>query len=323
MGFSTTLALGIFAVPLGADAPRSGKVVRVGMLNTGQPRSASFVQAFEHRLRELGYVEGQNLVFEFRTAEGRAERLPDLALALVELNLDVLVVTGPEAALRAAQQAASTLPIIVVAIDFDPIARGYIGGLARPGRNITGLFFQQFELTGKRLEFLKHALPELKRVAVFWDAFSADQLPVAEAAAREVGVQLQPIELRQPPYDYPSAFSAAAVGRVEAVLPLTSPVFFRERAHLLALLDTHRLPAIFSHREFVDAGGLMAYGPNFAEMWRRAADYVDRLLQGAKPADLPVEQPRRFEFVINRKTAQALDLTLPPMLLFQADAVIQ
>ena len=328
MGFSTvvsiiTLALGIFAMPLGADAQRSGKVVRVGMLNTGQPRSASFVQAFEHRLRELGYVEGQNLVFAFRTAEGQAERLPDLAVALVQLNLDVLVVTGPEAALRAAQQATSSLPIVIVAIDFDPIARGYIAGLARPGGNITGLFFQQFELTGKRLEFLKHALPELRRVAVFWDEFSADQLPVAEAAARGVGVQLQPIELRQPPYDYPSAFSAAAVGRVEAVLPLTSPVFFRERDRLLALLGTHRLPAIFSHREFVDAGGLMAYGPSFEEMWRRAADYVDRLLQGVKPADLPVEQPRRFEFVINRKTAQALGLTIPPTLLFQADEVMR
>ena len=328
MGFSTivsiiTLALGIFAMPLGADAQRSGKVVRVGMLNTGQPRSASFVQAFEHRLRELGYVEGQNLVFAFRTAEGQAERLPDLAVALVPLNLDVLVVTGPEAALRAAQQATSTLPIIVVAIDFDPIARGYIAGLARPGGNITGLFFQQFELTGKRLEFLKYALPELRRVAVFWDMFSADQLPVAEAAARGVGVQLQPIELRQPPYDYPSAFRAAAVGRVEAVLPLTSPVFFRERDHLLALLGTHRLPAIFSHREFVDAGGLMAYGPSFEEMWRRAADYVDRLLQGVKPADLPVEQPLRFELIINLKTATALGLTIPSSLLFQADEIIR
>jgi putative ABC transport system substrate-binding protein len=243
------------------------------MLNSGQPRSASFVQAFEHRLQELGYVEGQNLVFEFRTAEGRAEQLPALAVALVQLRLDALVVTGPEAALRAAQQATSTLPIVMIAIDFDPIARGYIAGLARPGGNVTGLFFQQFELTGKRLEFLKHALPELRRVAVFWDMFSADQLPVAEAAARGVGVQLQPIELRQPPpYDYPSAFNAAAVGRVDAVLPLTSPVFFRERARLLSLLDTHRLPAIFSHREFVDEGGLMAYGPSFEEMWRRAAD---------------------------------------------------
>src|SRR5262245_33391459 len=203
MGFSTvvrllTLALGLFAVPLGVDAPQATQAVRVGMLNTGQPRTASFVQAFESRLRELGYVEGQNLVFEYRTAEGQAERLPDLAAALVHQNLDVLVATGPEAALRAARQATSTLPIVMVAIDYDPIARGYVAGLAQPGGNITGLFLQQLELTGKRLEILKHALPELTRVAVLWDAFSADQLPIAEAAAREVGVQLQPIELRQP-----------------------------------------------------------------------------------------------------------------------------
>src|SRR5215510_2318845 len=328
MGFSTvvsiiTLALGIFAVPLGADAQRSGKVVRVGMLITGQPRSASFVQAFEHHLRELGYVEGQNLVFEFRTAEGRAERLPALAVALLQRNLDVLVAVGAEAPLRAARDVTHTIPIVMLAIDFDPIARGYIAGLPRPGGNITGLFFQQLELTGKRLELLKDVLPRLARVAVFWDAFSADQLPAAEAAARDLGVHLQPVALRQPPYDYASACRAAAEGRAEAVLLLNSPVFFRERAPLLELLGTHRLPAIFGHREFVDAGGLMAYGASFEEMFRRAADYVDRILQGAKPAELPVEQPRRFEFVINLKTAQALGLTIPPTLLFQADEVIR
>jgi ABC-type uncharacterized transport system substrate-binding protein len=211
----------------------------------------------------------------------------------------------------------------MLAIDFDPIARGYIAGLPRPGGNITGLFFQQLELTGKRLEILKDVLPQLAQVAVFWDAFSADQLPVAEAAARGLGVHLQPVALRQPPYDYTSACRAAAEGHAEAVLLLNSPVFFRERAPLLELLGTHRLPAIFGHREFADAGGLMAYGASFDEMFRRAADYVDRILQGAKPADLPVEQPRRFELVINLKTAQALGLTIPPTLLFQADEVIR
>ena len=225
--------------------------------------------------------------------------------------------------LHAARHATSTIPIVMIAIDYDPMARGYIAGLPRPGGNITGLFFQQLELTGKRLEFLKEALPKLTRVAVLWDAFSADQLPAAEAAARGVGVQLQPIELRQPPYDYASALSTAAAGQAEAVLPLMSPVFFRERTLLLGLLDTHRLPAIFGQREFADAGGLMAYGVSFDEMYRRAADYVDRILQGTKPADLPVEQPRRFEFVINLKTAQALGLTLPPGVLFQADEMIK
>jgi putative tryptophan/tyrosine transport system substrate-binding protein len=235
----------------------------------------------------------------------------------------VLLVAGPEATLRAARDATRTIPIVMLAIDFDPIARGYIAGLPWPGGNITGLFFQQLELTGKRLEILKDVLPQLAQVAVFWDAFSADQLPVAEAAARGLGVHLQPVALRQPPYDYTSACRAAAEGHAEAVLLLNSPVFFRERAPLLELLGTHRLPAIFGHREFADAGGLMAYGASFDEMFRRAADYVDRILQGAKPADLPVEQPRRFELVINLKTAQALGLTIPPTLLFQADEVIR
>jgi putative ABC transport system substrate-binding protein len=328
MGFSTvvsiiTLALGIFAVPLGADAQPSGKVARVGILSAGLPRSASFLQAFEHRLRDLGYVEGQNLIIAFRTGEGKAERYPALVTELVDLHVDVLLVMGSEAPLRAARDATRTIPIVMVAISYDPMARGYIAGLPRPGGNITGLFFQQLELTGKRLELLKDVLPQLTRVAVLWDAFSADQLPAAEAAARSLGVHLQPVELRQPPYDYASAFRTVAEGHAEALLPLMSPVFFRERAPLLELLGTHRLPAIFGLREFVDAGGLMAYGVSFDEMFRRAADYVDRILKGAKPADLPVEQPRRFEFVINLKTAQALGLIIPPAVLFQADKVIK
>ena len=328
MGFSTvvriiTLAVGIFAVSLGADAQPSGKVARVGMLSAGLPRSASFFQAFEHRLRELGYVEGQNLSIAFRTGEGKAERYPALVAELIDLHVDVLLVMGSEAPLRAARDATRTIPIVMVAIAYDPMARGYIAGLPRPGGNITGLFFQPLELTGKRLEILKDVLPQLTRVAVLWDAFSADQLPAAEAAARGLGVHLQPVELRQPPYDYASAFRAAVEGHAEAVLPLMSPMFFRERASLLELLSTHRLPAIFGQREFVEAGGLMAYGASFDEMFRRAADYVDRILHGATPADLPVEQPRRFEFVINLKTAQALGLTIPPTVLFQADKVIK
>jgi len=328
MGFSTvvsiiTLALGIFAVPLGANTQPSGKVARVGMLSAGQPRSASFLQAFEHRLRDLGYVEDQNLIIEFRTGEGKAERYPALAAELVDLHVDVLLVSGPEAPLRAARDATRTIPIVMVAIDYDPVARGYIAGLPRPGGNITGLFFQQLELTGKRLELLKDVLPQLTRVAVLWDTFSADQLPAAEAAARELGVHLQPVELRQPPYDYASALRTAVEGRAEAVVPLMSSVFFRERVPLLERLDTHRLPAIFGQREFVEAGGLMAYGASFDVMFRRAADYADRILRGTKPNDLPVEQPTKFELVINLKTAKALDLTMPPTLLFQADEVIR
>jgi putative ABC transport system substrate-binding protein len=312
----------ILTAPLAVEAQPPTKVARVGML-AGNPRSAVQWVAFEHRLRELGYVEGKNLVLEFRTAEGKAERFRDLAAALVQLNLDVLVVPSAQLALRAARQATSTVPIVMIAIDFDPIAQGFIAGLARPGGNITGLFLQQLEVAGKRLEFLKDALPQLTRVAVLWDAFSADELPAVEAAARRVGVQLQPIELRDPPYDYMSAFSTATARRVEAVLPLTSPVFFLERARLLERLETHRLPAIHHQREFALAGGLMAYGASITEAFRRAADYVDRILHGAKPADLPVEQPTKFELVINLKTAKALGLKIPPSVLGRADQVIE
>ena len=317
------LALGLLCVPLTGEAQRPGKVARVGILSAAQPRSASFLQAFEHRLRDLGYVEGQNLIIEFRTGEGKPERYPALAAELVQRHVDVLLAIGPEAPLRAARDATRTIPIVMVAIDYDPIARGYIAGLPRPGGNITGLFFQQLELTGKRLELLKGALPKLTRVAVLWDAFSADQLPAAEAAARELRVQLQPVELRQPPYDYASAFSAAAEGRAEALLPLMSPVFFRERGRLLKVVGTHRLPAIFGQREFADAGGLMTYGVSFNEMFRRAADYADRILKGTKPADLPVEQPTKFELVINLKTAKALGLKIPQSIMIRADQVIQ
>jgi putative ABC transport system substrate-binding protein len=278
-------AIGILYLPLNGEAQRPGKVARVGMLSAAQPRSASFLQAFEHRLRDLGYVEGQNLIIEFRTGEGKAERYSALAAELVQRHVDVLVASGPEAVLRAARDATRTIPIVMVAINYDPVARGYIAGLPRPGGNITGLFFQQLELTGKRLELLKGTLPQVTRVAVLWDAFSADQLPAAEAAALELGVQLHPVELRDPPYDYVSAFRAAAAGRAEALLPLMSPVFFRERAPFLELVGTHRLPAIFGQREMADAGGLMAYGVSFNEMFRRAATYVDKILKGTKPSD--------------------------------------
>jgi len=317
------VTIGLLAMSLGADAQPLGRVARVGMLSAAQPRSASFIQAFEHHLRDLGYAEGQNLIVEFRTGEGKAERYSALAAELVQRRVEVLVASGPEAVLRAARDATRTIPIVMIAIDYDPIARGYVAGLPRPGGNITGLFFQQLELTGKRLELLKGALPQLTRVAVLWDAFSADQLPVAEVAARGLGVHLQPVELRQPPYDYASAFRAAAAGRAEALLPLMSPVFFRERAPVLELAGTHRLPAMFGQREFVEAGGLMAYGASFDEMFRRAAYYVDRILKGTKPADLPVERPTRFELVINRKTAQALGLTIPPSVLARADEIIE
>jgi putative tryptophan/tyrosine transport system substrate-binding protein len=319
-----TLALVILTAPLAVEAQLPSKVARVGFLQVTSPRSASFVQAFEQGLRDLGYVEGQNLVIEFRTAEGNVERLPALAAEFVQRKVDVLVAGGPEAVLRAARDATSMIPIVMVAVDYDPIALGYIAGLPRPGGQITGLFLQQIEVTGKYLELLKDALPQVTRVAVLWDAVSADQFRAAAGAARVMGVQLQSLELRDPPaYDYASAFTAAAREGAEALIVLRSPLIGLGRDRIAALAAQHRLPTMFPARVWVEAGGLMSYGADAADMYRRAATYVAKILKGAKPADLPVEQPTKFELVISLKTAKALGITMPPSLLLLADEVIQ
>ncbi len=320
-----TLALGLLCVPLIGEAQPPTKVARVGFLvPTSSPGVRGIFTAFEQALRALGYVEGQNLVIEFRNAEGHGERLPALAAELVQRHVDVLVAGGPEGILRAARQATSTLPIVMVAVDYDPIALGYIAGLPRPGGNITGLFLQQIEVTGKCLELLKNALPQVTRVAVLWDAISADQFRAAEGAARVLGVQLQSLELRDPPaYDYASALEAAAREGAEALLVLRSPLFGRDHARIIAWAVQHRLPTMVPSRLWVEAGGLMSYGADTLDMYRRAATYVHKILQGAKPADLPVEQPIKFELSINLKTAQTLGITMPPSLLILADEVIK
>jgi putative ABC transport system substrate-binding protein len=324
VGIVVLLALGLLCAPLtDAEAQQAKKLFRVGLLSTATPRSGPQFVAFEQHLRELGYVEGQDVAFEFRNAEGQAERLSDLAAELVRLQVDIMVASGPEATLRAARQATSTIPIVMIAVNYDPIARGYIDGLARPGRNITGLFFMQLELTAKRLELLKEALPQVTRVSALWDAHTADQLKAAEAAAQSLGLQLQSVELRNPPYDFERAIGVAVRERAQALVVLSSPNFFSKRVQIAELALKNRLPAIFLFREYVEAGGLIAYGASLRDMLQRAADYVDKILKGAKPADLPVEQPRKFELFLNLKTAKALDLTIPPVLLFQADEVIQ
>jgi putative ABC transport system substrate-binding protein len=311
------------AWPLAARAQPPGKVARVGLLSAGSPRSARQWVALDQRLRELGYVEGHTLETAFRNPEGRVERFSAFAVELIHFQPDVIVAAGPETSLRAVKQATSTIPIVMIAIDYDPMALGYVAGLARPGGNITGVSFQQIELTGKRLEILKDALPGITRVAVFWDTFTTDQLGEAVAAARVLGVQLQALELRDPPYDFESAFSAAVQGRAEALVVLVSPVFFRERARIADLALTHRLPTMFGFREWAEEGGLMAYGVNITDLFRHAAIYVDKILKGAKPSDLPVEQPTKFELVINLKTAKALGLTIPPSLLLRSDQIIE
>jgi putative ABC transport system substrate-binding protein len=319
--FLATVSMSLLAAPVAAQSQQAGKPYRVGILSTGNARPAAIFQAFEQRLRELGYVDGQNLAIEFRNAEGKTDRLPGLAAELVRLNADVVVV-ATDPATRAVKEASAKIPIVMVSVNYDPVELGYIASLARPGTNITGVLFLHRELTGKRFELFKEMLPAVKRVAVLSDPLAAEQLSAVQAANRSMGLTLQTLELGKPSYDFDGAFRAAARSRAEALLVLTTPVLFRERSKIAQLALKHRLPTSFAHSEHVEAGGLMSYGPNFPEMWRFAAVYVDKILKGAKPADLPVEQPTKFELVINLKTAKALGLTIPPSLLLRADHVI-
>jgi len=311
----------VLALPLAAEAQQPGKVSRIGVLATANPRSAPFYQAFEQRLRELGYVDGQNIAFEYRDAEGKLDRLPGLAAELVRLNVNVIVAAS-DAATRAAKEATTAIPILIAGINFDPVALGYVASLARPGANVTGVFFLHLELTAKRFDLFKEMLPRVKRVAVFTDLVAADQLAKVEAANRSIGLKLQPLKLQNSP-DLEDAFRVVMRSHAEALFVLESAVIFRVRREIAQVALKDRLPTSFAFREYVDAGGLMAYGVNFSNMFRRVAEYLDKILKGAQPADLPVEQPTKFELVINLKTAKALGLTIPPSLLARADEIIQ
>jgi putative ABC transport system substrate-binding protein len=319
---AATAGIILAAGPVVVAQPLAG-VVRVGVLSAGNPRTAPQWVAFEQRLRELGYLDGQGFRLDFRDALGRAERMPELATELASLKPRVIVAGGPEATLKAVRQVAGPISVVMIAIDYDPIGRGHVAGLARPGGNVTGLFFRNLELTGKRLQLLTEVVPGLKDVAVFWDDFSADQLQAAQTAARSLGVRVHPLEMRNPPYDFESAFRALMQERPGALLGLASPLLFRERSRVADLALRHRLPAIFSVRQYAESGGLMSYGVSFRDMFRRAAEYVDRILKGAQPGDLPVEQPTRFELVINLRTAKALALAIPQSLLLRADHVVE
>ena len=314
---------GLLAAPLAAEGQQAGKVYRIGICSAGQTRSSPLYQAFEQRLRALGYVEGPNVSIEFRSAGGNLGLVPTLTRELVSLGVDVLVTAGGEASIRAAKEATSTIPVVMVAVDFDPIASGYVGSLAHPGGNMTGVIFQEPDLTAKRLDVLTQALPKTTRVAVLWDTYAADQVGVAVEAARRLHLQAQPIEFGPLPYDYEGALKMATRARAQALLVLTSPVIFRDRARFTTLAVQHRLPTMFPFPEIVEAGGLMSYGANLTSLFRHAAEYVGKILKGAKPADLPIEHPTKFELVINLKTAKALGLTIPPSLLARADQVIE
>jgi putative tryptophan/tyrosine transport system substrate-binding protein len=318
-----TAALAALTAPRSVAAQSTSRVLRVGLLSGGAARSSLAYAAFEETLRSLGYVDGTTLQFAFRTAEGRSERRPGLATELVRSRIDVLVAPGSEATLQAARGATTTLPIVVVAIDYDPIERGYVASLARPGGNITGVFFRQLELTSKRLELARELVPKASRMAVLWDADAADQLKAVDATARSLNIALLPLELRRPPYDYAGAMRTAVQNRAGVVFVLTSVVVFNDRARIAVAARQHRVPTIYALREHVEAGGLLAYGANIADMFRPAAVYVDRIHRGARPAELPVEQPTKFELVINLTTARALAITIPPALLARADHVIE
>ncbi len=325
LGVVVTLSSGLFVAPLAADAQQPAKVARIGYLGSAGPGTpvSHLLDAFRQGLRELGYVEGRNIAIEYRGAEGRFGRLPDLAAELVRLRVDVILVGGTPAAL-AAKNATGTIPIVLAGVG-DPVGTGLVASLARPGGNITGLSFQTPELSAKQLELLKEAIPELSRVAVLSNPGNAGTAPMlreTELAARALGVQLRVMEVRSPD-QFASAFARMRRERAGALLVLADPLFFLHRAQLAELAAKSRLPAMYGVTEHAQAGGLMAYSPNFANLFRRAATFVDRILKGAKPADLPVEQPTRFELVINLKTAKALGLTIPPSVLIRADQVIQ
>jgi putative tryptophan/tyrosine transport system substrate-binding protein len=306
------------------DAQQTKKVPKIGFLNAAFPStSPARYEAFRQGLRDLGYVEGKNIVIEWRYAEGKVDRLAALAAELAHLNVDVIVTPGPEAT-RAAKEATSTIPI-VMAQDFDPVGSGFVASLAHPGGNITGLSTLYPEISGKQLELLKEIVPRLSRVAVLGSSVTPgnDQaLRETQLAAGAIGVQLQPLDVLGPK-DIETAFRAATKAHADAVLALNSPIFSSQRTQIVELAAKSQLAAIYAQPEYVEAGGLMSYGPSLTATYRRAATYVDKILKGAKPADLPVEQPTKFEFIINLKAAKQIGLTIPQSVLYRADKVIK
>jgi putative ABC transport system substrate-binding protein len=314
----------LFALCISAEAQPSKKVPHIGYLSVLSPASDSArLEAFRHGLRELGYVEGQSLVIEPRYAEGKLDRLPDLAGELVTLKVDVIV-AGGSTAIRAAKNATKLIPI-VMAHGSDPVTLGYVASLARPGGNITGLTHLAPELGGKRLELLKDTIARLSRVAVLTDPGTGGhgpQIKELEVAAPALGLQLRAVEVRGP-NELENAFSAMTVWRAGAFIGLQQPTLDRLRQRIVDLAAENRLPAMYPNSEYVETGGLMSYAADIVAMFRRTAVYVDKILKGAKPADLPVEQPIKFEFIINLKTAKQIGLTIPPNVLARADRVIR
>jgi len=322
--FCVALGTLLFVLHVSTGAQQPKKVPRIGFLAALSLSAVSArIEAFRQGLRELGYVEGKNIVIEWRYAEGKPERMRELAAELVRLQVDVIVTAGP-ASTRPAKEATVTIPI-VMAFDVDPVGSGFVASLARPGGNITGLSSLAPEISGKQLELLKEIIPRLSRVAVLGNSTNpgnAQALTETELAAGALGVKLQNLDILGRK-DIDPAFRAASKGRADALLVLTNPIATSQRTQITDLAVKNRLPAIYDRPEFVEDGGLMTYGVSSTDLFRRAATYVDRILKGAKPADLPVEQPKKFEFIVNLKAAKQIGLTIPPNVLARADKVIK
>ena len=324
IGQAIPLALGLLAAPLAADAQQAGRLPRIGFLGNSTPTlEANLVGPFRDGLRDLGYVEGRNILIEDRWAEGKYERFPALIAELLGLKVDVIVTAGTPAAL-AVQKATTTTPLVMVAVG-DPIGTGLIASLAHPGGNITGVTSISPELEGKRLELLREVVPKISHVAVLWNPVNPYQVfgeREVQAAAKVLRMRVLSLGVRAPE-EFDKAFAAIRRERPGGLLVLADRLFLHHRARIMDFAAKHRLQGVHAYRELVEAGGLMSYGPSYGGMHRRAAYFVDRILKGTKPADLPVEQPTRFELVINMKTAKALRLTIPPSVMIRATEVIQ
>lgn len=314
----------LFALCLAAEAQQPRKIPLIGRLTGGSPsNSPARLEAFRQGLRELGYVEGENIVIEYRFAMGNFDRLPDLAAELVRLKVDVIVAQSSDP-VRAATNATKTIPIVMVQAG-DPVGNRFIDSLARPGGNVTGLTTFSNELAGKRIELFKEAFPKIRRLAVLWNQISPGSglsLKQTESAAQSLGLQLQVLSLRGAK-DFETAFSAIRREGADAILVLPDSSFFQNRIPILEFAARNRLPTMYPHSEFLNDSGLMSYGTYYPDLNRRAATYVDKILKGAKPADLPVEQPKKFELVINLKAAKQIGVTIPPTVLMEADKVIK
>ena len=313
------LSVLVLALSVSAQAQQAKKIPRIGYLSAGSSLSEALrLEAFREGLRQRGYVDGQNIIIEVRYAEGRPERLAELAADLVRLKVDVIV--GGGALIEAAKKATSIVPIVML-FSPDPVRAGYIESLARPGGNITGLSSMQVELSGKRLELFKEAFPKLRRIAVLWSTASAT-FEDTQSAAQGLGLKIRPLEVRGPE-DFDGVFATATKERLDGLFTVTSTFLTANRKRIVEFALKNKLPAMYHNEDFIEAGGLMTYAPSLLDMHRRAATFVDKILKGTKPADIPVEQPMKFDFIISLKTANQIGVTIPPNLLVRANKVIR